>query len=36
VADPMNRIFESDETDNASRTVVQLPFKGHAGTCRNR
>ncbi len=34
VADPLNHLVESDEANNARRTVVRLPFRGGAGTCR--
>jgi hypothetical protein len=33
IADPGNAIIESDETDNAARTIVRLPFEGGAGRC---
>jgi len=34
IADPLNHLVEADETNNATRTVVRLPFRGGAGTCR--
>jgi hypothetical protein len=33
LADPTNAIVESNDLNNASRTVVRLPFRGHAGRC---
>lgn len=34
IADPKNHLFEKSETNNSARTVVRLPFRGRAGTCR--
>jgi hypothetical protein len=34
IADPRNHLIEADETNNATRTIVRLPFRGGAGTCR--
>ena len=34
IADPLNHLVESDETNNAQCTVLRLPFRGGAGTCR--
>ena len=33
IADPTNVIYESNEDDNASRTVVKLPFTGSSAGC---
>ena len=33
IADPLDGILESDEANNAARTVVRLPFRGGAGRC---
>lgn len=33
IADPMNHLIESNEANNAARTVVRLPFRGGVGRC---
>lgn len=33
IADPFNHLIESDEANNAARTVLRLPFRGRAGRC---
>jgi hypothetical protein len=34
-ADPKNRIFESNEGNNDSQTIVRLPFRGGPSHCRH-
>lgn len=36
VADPYNHVFESNESNNVSQTIVRLPYTGSRSGCRGR